>query len=130
MEDLIAAGRDKFAASQLLPLLHKDLRRVVEFQLTDNDAGTRNAALIVWLLNNGRELIDELDAARHRLAVVASWIDALPQWYAARDATAHLPIAAAYNDGHVQAMHALATSLGWATPDETPDTTPEETDRA
>ncbi|TLF74083.1 hypothetical protein [Nocardia cyriacigeorgica] len=119
MEDLITDGREKLAAAQLIPLLSRDLSIVVRYQL-ESAAGAENAALIVWLLNHAGELLDELDKARRELAAVAAWIDALPQWYRAREVvTAKGP--AAYMDGHIGAVLALAQSLGWTVPEPAPE---------
>lgn len=80
--DLIAEGRKKLAFALLVPMLHRDMGRVVEAQI-GGDRRQENSALIVWALNNLTELLDaaekaaELEAQIDRVRKVHQPIEAM-----------------------------------------------------
>ncbi|MGI5223259.1 hypothetical protein [Nocardia sp. CA-290969] len=107
-QPLHEAGLKKLEAAELIPLLSHDLGIVVRRQLDHHPA---NADLIVWLLNNARELLNTY-------AAVAECIGELSQWSKARDVIdpVNLPLPHAYAHGHVEAREILACRLGWLRP--------------
>lgn len=74
--DLIAEGQAKLAASELFPLMHRDLGRIVELQLTGEHRDA-NAALIIWWLNYGAETLRRWESDGRDLRAHAVVLDSI-----------------------------------------------------